>query len=1039
MKQWLFFLFFALFCTNLIYSQTRPVEGLRDKTPNLIAFTNATIIPSPSEKIISGKLLIRGERIEALGENIKIPPAALVIDLKGAYIYPGFIDPFTNYAIAEVEEKTSEDWRSGTDFLVERRGARHWNAAVNSESKAANLLEPDKEVAKTFLEQGFTCVQTASSDGVFRGSSAIVLLKPDIPNHIILGHAPHQFISFKKGSSSQNYPSSLMGSIALIRQTLSDARWYQKAHLAIKDQIRPEVNISLSSLHPVMEKKQGVIFASNNELDLLRAAALAKEFNLKFIYKGSGYEYRRIQTIAELDSTIILPLAFPDAPNVSTREKALDVSLSKLKHWDTAPENPARLEQAKISFAFTTDGLSEKSDFLPALRKAVKRGLSKEAALKALTTIPAQICQVETEVGSLAPKKLANLVITSGDILEENSEIHSTWVAGQEFLISPPQSTTPDGNWTLSLKTPKSEKEYQNLTLSIKNSHEEIEAQLSLEKKEDGEKSVEAKKIELHDNQISLMFSGDSISWKGVQRFSGRVFSNEMKGLATLATGEEVLWQASRQKEDKATDEKKKEDKDDDGTDSSPKETIQASFKTVYPDNAFGRENLPPMPEAILIKNATIWTCSEQGVIQKGDILIRRGKIKQVGSNIPVPADAVIIDGQNRHVTPGIIDEHSHIAISGGVNEATASVTAEVRIGDVVNSNSLDIYRHLAGGVTTSHLLHGSANTIGGQLQVVKLRWGALPEEMKVNDAPKSIKFALGENVKQSNWGDDYTTRYPQTRMGVQGILRESFQAAKEYYEKWEKYQNLSPEEQQKTIPPRRDFQLEILADVLHSKCFIHCHSYVQSEILGLARLANEFGFRVGTFTHVLEGYKVARELKEAGAMASAFADWWAYKFEVYDAIPYNGAILHEQGVVTSFNSDDAEMGRRLNQEAAKAVKYGGVSEEEALKFVTLNPAKQLYLEHRIGSLEPSKDADFVIWNGHPLSVYTKVLQTWIDGRKYFDIEEDLIMREQAQEKRNTLIQKVLEGEYEFSSEENVQEEVEHYHCDDIFDAMKGN
>jgi imidazolonepropionase-like amidohydrolase len=352
-----------------------------------------------------------------------------------------------------------------------------------------------------------------------------------------------------------------------------------------------------------------------------------------------------------------------------------------------------------------------------------------------------------------------------------------------------------------------------------------------------------------------------------------------------------------------------------------------------------------------------------------------------------------------------------------------------------VNPDNIHIYRQLSGGVTTSQLLHGSANPIGGQAQVIKLKWGEDAEGLKYKNAPPTIKFALGENVKQSNWGDKYTKRYPQTRMGVRELIWDEFKRAREYETLQKAYDELSSSKQKSTIPPRKDLELDALVEILNSKRFIHCHSYVQSEILMLMRLAEEYGFRIATFTHILEGYKVAREMAEHGAMASAFADWWDYKFEVYEAIPYNTALMVKAGIVTSVNSDDAEMARRLNQEAAKTIKYGGLSREEAIKLVTINPARQLKIDKFTGSLEVGKEADFVIWNDDPLSIYASAQQTWIEGRKYFDVQEDQILRSQLKEQRATLIQKALQGKKpDAANDTNVEaaQDKDDYNCEDI-------
>jgi imidazolonepropionase-like amidohydrolase len=409
--------------------------------------------------------------------------------------------------------------------------------------------------------------------------------------------------------------------------------------------------------------------------------------------------------------------------------------------------------------------------------------------------------------------------------------------------------------------------------------------------------------------------------------------------------------------------------------------------------------------------------------------LIDKGKIISVGKNINA-GDAKVIDGKGKHLTAGIIDEHSHIALTRGVNEATQSVTSEVRIGDAIDPTDIDIYRQLAGGVTTSQLLHGSANPIGGQSAIIKLRWGKTAEEMKFEGADGFIKFALGENVKQSNWGERNTIRYPQTRMGVEQVYYDAFIRAKEYEQK------LKSSSKDKLVV-RKDLELDALVEILNKKRFITCHSYVQSEINMLMHVADSMGFKVNTFTHILEGYKVADKMKAHGAGGSSFADWWAYKYEVIDAIPYNGAIMNKVGITTAFNSDDAEMARRLNQEAGKAVKYGNVPEEEALKFVTLNPAKLLHIDNRVGSIKTGKDADMVLWSDHPLSIYAKAEKTFVDGIAYYDIEKDVVLREEVTRERARLIQKMLtEKKVGNATQKPEKKEKKHYHCDDYEDEV---
>ena len=404
----------------------------------------------------------------------------------------------------------------------------------------------------------------------------------------------------------------------------------------------------------------------------------------------------------------------------------------------------------------------------------------------------------------------------------------------------------------------------------------------------------------------------------------------------------------------------------------------------------------------VLIKNATIITITH-GRVEHGSVLIRDGKIAEVGANIQAPADAKVIDASGMYVMPGIIDCHTHIAVDGDVNEGSISVSSMVNIKDVLNPYDVNIFHELAGGVVIGNVLHGSANPIGGQTIVIKLKYGAPPDELPFPGALPGIKFALGENVKHSNFGGP-VPRYPATRMGVEETIRDAFARAKQYQQEWAEYTRRKAAGEQNLIPPRRNLQLEPLVEVLEGKRYIHCHSYVSDEILMLMRVAKEFGFQVRTFQHVLEGYKVADEMAAAGAGGSTFSDWWAYKMEAYEAIPFNMALMEHRGVIVSVNSDDPEEARHLNQEAAKSMKYGNLTENEALRLVTLNPAIQLGIDNHVGSIEPGKDADLVIYNHDPLSVYAVVQKTIIDGHVFFDRQEDIASRAAlAKEKQNLL------------------------------------
>jgi imidazolonepropionase-like amidohydrolase len=412
-------------------------------------------------------------------------------------------------------------------------------------------------------------------------------------------------------------------------------------------------------------------------------------------------------------------------------------------------------------------------------------------------------------------------------------------------------------------------------------------------------------------------------------------------------------------------------------------------------------------PNVILIQNATILTVTH-GTIEHGSILIRDGKIAAVGTEVKAPDGATVIDAAGQFVIPGIIDCHSHIAVDGSVNEGGPAVSSMVNIADVLNPADINIYRDLAGGVTTANVLHGSANPIGGQTVVIKLRWGKQASQLPFEGALPGIKFALGENPKRSNFGPPAGTpaRYPVTRLGVEEVIRQAFIEAREYKKQWDNYNQRQSAGEQNLMPPRRDLRLEPLVEVLEGKRYVHSHCYRADEILMLLRVAHEFGFKVRTFQHVLEGYKVADEISAAGAGGSTFSDWWAYKMEAYDAIPYNAALMKERGVVVSINSDSAEEARHLNQEAAKTMKYGDLSADEALKLITLNPAIQLGIDNRVGSIDVGKDADLVIYNHDPLSVYAVAQKTLIDGQVYFDRERDLAARPSLEKEKQELLDK---------------------------------
>ncbi len=990
---------------------TAPVEGLRDATPRVHALVGGRVVVSPTETVENGTVVVRDGLIEAVGADIPVPADARVWDVHGRTIYAGFIESESSLFLPAA-------WRSGgaarregdsetpapaappaavtpTGPAEAAAGARAWNPRVTSERLAHRALVADDRGAEALRKLGFALAHVVPARGVFRGQSALVGLGRGGFNRTVVRNTVAQPLAFEHGGFGgvSTYPVSLMGVSALLRQTLLDAQWYgevQARHREVGGE-RPEVNDALAALGPVVRGEQPVFFDLAAELDLARAVRVADEFKLKLILRGSGYEYRVLRDLPR-GVPVVVPLLFPEPPEVEHADHAGDISLDRLEHWELAPGNAARLAEARTPIALTSSGLRRpETEFWTRVRLAVQRGLPAATALAALTTTPADFLGVGRTHGTIAAGRAASLVVASGDLFRvDDAEIQLLWVDGEPFEFEAWRRFDVRGTWRVAWT----------------GAPEKAPAEIKITGR-----SAARLRVAAGGTDTALRTDGNSFTllapakWFGLDRGTVRLVAHvaasvlaspgaskggALVGNGELPDGKIVRWRAERT----AAAEPAK----------TPGKKAEALIARagVYPAGAFGRTGLPEQPKSVLVKNATVWTSGPAGTVENSDLLIEAGRIVRVGRGLTAPAGAVVIDGTGKHVSPGLIDCHSHIAIDRGINEGTHSVTIEVRVGDVIDPTDIGLYRQLAGGLTTSNLLHGSANAMGGQNQVIKLRWGGTAEELKFAGAPPGVKFALGENVTRKSTTTP-STRYPISRMGVREIMLETFSRAREYERAWVEFRG-----GQATLPPRRDLRLESALEMLQGQRLIHIHSYRQDEVLAFIRLAQELKLTVATFQHILEGYKVAREIAALGAGASAFSDWWAYKHEVIDAIPYAGALMHEAGVLVSFNSDDRELARHLNTEAAKAMKYGGVPPEEALKFVTLNPARQLRIADRVGSLEAGKEADFVIWNAPPLSGYARVEQTWIDGRRYFEREDDARMRVAAATERAALIQKIL-------------------------------
>lgn len=982
---------------NALFSQqTYPQAAPSDLRDRAYAFTNATILTDYKTKLDSATLVVRKGKVIACGKGVAVPKDAVVTDCAGKTIYPGLIDVYAaGYGMPAQRQDNRAFGQQAPQPLSNKKGAYSWNEALRPEFSAAEAFSNDEKAASEMRKLGFGAVLTHQADGISRGSGAFVLLSDEREHETLLLPRAGHHLSFRKGSSTQNYPSSLMGVVALLRQTYLDADWYKTAGAA------EERNLSLEAWNDLQALPQ--FFEAADKLDVLRIARLGQEFGKKYIVKTNGDEYQRLAEIKATGQSLIVPINFPEAEDVSNPFDALNVSLTTLKHWEMAPANPARLAAQGIPFALTTTDLRDKKQFWANLRKAVENGLSEQDALKALTWQPAQFVNAYTQVGSLEPGKVANFFIASGNVFKAETKILDTWVQGKQFTVTEDklEGVNLSGKYNLRVGN-------EAYVLTVKGKAEAPEAELMRP-----DSSTIKANLSYGNGLILLTYQPDTTG-KSFVSLNGELRQTTWTGRGTLPNGTWTAWSAERTG-DAPADRPKRSEKP---------AAAPESGTMIQPFTAFGlREK--PAAATYLIQNTTVWTNEKEGILRNTDVLISNGKIQRIGRSLPVPDNAVVVNGKDKHLTAGIIDEHSHIAVARSVNEGTQESSAEVRIGDVIDSEDINIYRQLAGGVTSSHLLHGSANPIGGQTQLIKLRWGAAPEDLKFQNWPGQIKFALGENVKQSNWGDNNRTRYPQTRMGVEQVYTDYFTRAQEYARL-----------KKSGKPYRKDLDLEALQEILESKRFITCHSYVQSEITMLMRVAEKFGFKVNTFTHILEGYKVADKMAKHGVGGSTFSDWWAYKFEVYQAIPYNAAIMHKQGVNVAINSDDAEMARRLNQEAAKTVMYGGVGEEDAWKMVTLNPAKMLRVDDRVGSVKTGKDADLVLWNDNPLSVYAKAEKTWVDGVQYFDRAEDARMQEWVRQERARIISKMQAEKKPAGGggDRPAQRPREHYHCDSMED-----
>lgn len=1051
--------------------RTAPPDGLRENVPQTFALTGADLMVRPGEMIEDGTLLIRDGRIIAVGNDVEIPEDAKEIDVSGKRIYAGFIDAWAELPAEQTALDPSRNGASAANYWndnvtpqieasrVLRLDPRQ-HEALRKAGFVARVYAPSAGILK-----GTAALVSTAEDAT--GENAVLMPRVGLAAQLTVSRGPGRTAGYP---SSPMGAVALARQAMYDAQWFSQAQTASTEDGTLPRPERNDALVALQSVVagdlPVWISVGDELYALRAD-----RYGKEFDVDVVLVGSGDEYRRADLIAETGRPMVLPVNFPKPPDVSTPERADSVDLDALMDWDLSPSNPAMMTQRGVKIAFS-TTGLQRVEREFHPNLKKAIGRGLSGDAALAALTTDAAEIIGATDLLGSLEAGKTASFVITDGDLFtkDSKSKILEVWVDGvRDVIVRDPVVDLRGGwkaddfNFTIT-GTPdklagtvgrrgdgspgaqsRQRREGRREDAAATSPSTQPATQPSTQPAS-RPAQVRLRNVRQSADNLSFTVTAAVFGQSGVASVTLTNLDGVLYGTALLPDGTKLNLVAERTAPPstgpttepaegeieaepavggEGADEIPTEAEGEPGTaavadesEQDPEGTVEIEttpstgpadvakadenneplFPVNYPLGAFGRETAEA-PEAvtIVLTNATIWTSGPQGKIENGTVVVSDGKIVAVGGadEIDIPEGATEFDASGKHITPGIIDAHTHIATDGGVNEGSQNVTAEVRIADFVDPDDIDIYRQLAGGVTAANILHGSANPIGGQNQVIKFRWGQGPEALKFKEAPAGVKFALGENVKRGS-------NYPSSRMGVQEIIGDSFRAALDYQRAKADF------EANGGLPVRVDLELEALVEMLEGTRLIHCHSYRQDEILATLRTFDAFGIKMASLQHILEGYKVADEMAAHGVGASTFSDWWAYKMEVYDAIPYNGAIMHNAGVNVSFNSDDGELARRLNTEAAKAVKYGGVPEAEALKFVTLNPAMQLGIDEYVGSLEAGKHADLVVWSGSPLSTMSVAEQTWVDGRKYFDRAEDQEAKALVREMRAKLIQRIL-------------------------------
>ncbi|UCC84248.1 MAG: amidohydrolase family protein [Gemmatimonadota bacterium] len=958
------------------------------QTPNpppYYAITNARIVTVSGPVIENGTVVIANGLITAVGTNVTVPPEAWVIDGEGLTVYPGLFDALTDIGMPQQQGAGATGARAAAAPAAAAADGPEDRPATFSSRAAAGALDTEDSRIESWREGGFTTVMTIHSDGFVAGQGAVVGLGTGLPAEMVVRTPAALRLNLRAPRGTRGYPSSLFAVIAYHKQLFMDAAHHARASAA--DQTRPAgldrpvYDPTLEPLGRAVAERWPVLIPGDQPREIIRALTLGSEIGVRTVVYGAQHGYAVAGELAAAGAPVLVNLKWPERTRDADPEAEEQLSSLRTRAW--APSTPKALHEAGVPFAFYSGGVASPRDVLERVRTAIDAGLPQDAALRALTLGAAEIYGVADRLGSVERGKIANLTVTEGDIFDEESKVKVVFVDGRKFekpeAEKPTEAPTVDltGTWTLTVESPRGTQESTaELTMA---GDGDLSGSVRSAR---GEGSVSEGWVSGNSFSFTVAMSMGGRSMEAV--YSGTLEGEEMEGNLFMGrfsqtftgakTAGAVVAAAEPAEAEEPAPAAEEPAEPEEAADVAPAVGAMATIDWDAP------------PPTLVIQNATVMTVSN-GTLENASIVLRDGRIAAVGTDVSVPRGATVIDATGRYVTPGIIDAHAHVG-SDATNEGSIAVSSMVRIEDVIDPSDINIYREAAGGVTTSHVLHGSANPIGGQNATIKHRWGEDAEGLIFQGALPTIKFALGENVKRS--GQTTTPgqqrRYPGSRMGTMDVIRQAFVDAREYKRAWDEYEN---SRDRNAVPPARDLKLEPLVEVLEGTRVVHCHSYRSDETLAMIRIAQEFGFTIATFIHGLEAYKLADEIAAAGFGVSTFSDWWAYKVEAYDAIPYNSAILAQRGVLVSINSDSQEEARHLNQEAAKTMKWGGMSEDEALALVTLNAAIQLGIDDRVGSIEIGKDADLVIWENYPLSAYAKTLTTIVDGRIVFDVERD--------------------------------------------------